>query len=79
MVCIPWASAHVSTGRRDATNWSQHLECCDQIEKLAAQFDPQIPTIVAGDFNQRIPRRRQPIRAHPAARGDGPLETAHGR
>ncbi|MFL1591311.1 endonuclease/exonuclease/phosphatase family protein [Rhodococcus ruber] len=61
-VCIPWASAHVTTGRRDATNWSEHLECCGQIEKLAAQFDPRIPTIVAGDFNQRIPRRRQPIR-----------------
>lgn len=61
-VCIPWASAHVSTGRRDATNWSEHLECCDQIEELATQFDPRVPTIVAGDFNQRIPRMRQPIR-----------------
>lgn len=61
-VCIPWASAHVSTGRRDATNWSEHLECCDQIEELAAQFDPQIPTVVAGDFNQRVPRVRQPLR-----------------
>ncbi|WP_287220869.1 endonuclease/exonuclease/phosphatase family protein [Rhodococcus sp. (in: high G+C Gram-positive bacteria)] len=63
-VCIPWASAHVSTGRRDATSWSEHLECCDQIEKLAAQFDPRVPTIVAGDFNQRVPRRRQPIRVY---------------
>ncbi|MGV9718529.1 hypothetical protein [Rhodococcus pyridinivorans] len=61
-VCIPWASAHATTGRRNATNWSEHLECCDQLEKLAARFDPRIPTIVAGDFNQRIPRRRQPIR-----------------
>ncbi len=63
-VCIPWASAHVSTGRRAATSWSEHLECCDQIEKLAAQFDPRTPTIVAGDFNQRVPRRRQPIRVY---------------
>lgn len=63
-VCIPWASAHVSTGRRDATTWSEHLECCDQIEQLAAQFDPRIPTVVAGDFNQRVPRRRQPIRVY---------------
>lgn len=61
-VCIPWTSAHVTTGRRDATNWSEHLECCDQIEELAASFDPGIPTIVAGDFNQRIPRQRQPLR-----------------
>ncbi|MBA5848467.1 endonuclease/exonuclease/phosphatase family protein [Gordonia amicalis] len=63
-VCIPWASAHVSTGRRDASNWSEHLECCDQIEVLTAGFDPRIPTIVAGDFNQRLPRVRQPIRVH---------------
>ncbi|MDS1114238.1 endonuclease/exonuclease/phosphatase family protein [Gordonia westfalica] len=63
-VCIPWASAHVSTGRRDASNWSEHLECCDHIEVLTAGFDPRIPTIVAGDFNQRLPRVRQPIRVH---------------
>ncbi|WP_051636958.1 endonuclease/exonuclease/phosphatase family protein [Rhodococcus sp. UNC363MFTsu5.1] len=61
-VCIPWASAHVSTGRRDASNWSEHLECCDQIEKMASGFDPRVPTVIAGDFNQRVPRGRQPIR-----------------
>ncbi|MCK0093744.1 endonuclease/exonuclease/phosphatase family protein [Rhodococcus sp. F64268] len=61
-VCIPWASAHVSTGRCDAKTWSEHLECCDQIEELATQFDPRIPTVVAGDFNQRVPRVRQPVR-----------------
>ena len=61
-VCIPWASAHVTTGRKDATNWSEHLECCDQIAGLASGFDALVPTVVAGDFNQRIPRARQPIR-----------------
>ncbi|MFC7450726.1 endonuclease/exonuclease/phosphatase family protein [Rhodococcus daqingensis] len=61
-VCIPWASAHVSTGRRDASNWSEHLECCDQIQQLASGFDPRVPTVVAGDLNQRVPRGRQPIR-----------------
>lgn len=61
-VCIPWASAHVASGGRDAKTWSEHVECCDQIEKIADGLDPHIPTIVAGDFNQRIPRFRQPIR-----------------
>lgn len=61
-VCIPWARAHVSTGRRDATAWSEHLDCLDQIEELAECFDPSTPTVVAGDFNQRIPRVLQPAR-----------------
>lgn len=59
-LCIPWASAHVATGRRDAKTWSEHIGCCDQIEELAGGLDTSIPTIVAGDFNQRIPRLRQP-------------------
>jgi len=57
-VCIPWCDAHVRTGRRDATQWSEHLEFC-------AALGPAVTaaaglTIVAGDFNQRIPRTRQP-------------------
>lgn len=61
-VCIPWTQAHVSSGRRDATPWSEHLNCLDQLDTLAAHFDRNIPTVIAGDFNQRIPRVRQPIR-----------------
>lgn len=61
-VCIPWTNAHVSTGRQDATAWSEHLDCLNQLDTLAARFDPAVPTVVAGDFNQRIPRIRQPVR-----------------
>ncbi len=61
-VCIPWRDAHVSTGRSDATSWSEHLEYLDQLEDLLAGLDDRMPTIIAGDFNQRIPRVRQPIR-----------------
>jgi len=60
-VCIPWSSAHVSTGRRDATTWSEHLECIDQLHTLRAGFDPEVPTVIAGDVNQRLPRVRQRI------------------
>jgi endonuclease/exonuclease/phosphatase family metal-dependent hydrolase len=61
-VCIPWRDAHVSTGRSDASPWSEHMEYLDQIEMLMGQLDGEVPTVLAGDFNQRIPRGRQPIR-----------------
>ncbi len=59
-VCIPWFAAHVSSGRRDASRWGEHLA---YLEALAGVFaaQPQ-PCVIAGDFNQRIPRHRQPIR-----------------
>lgn len=60
-VCIPWRDAHVTTGRRDAQPWSEHLDYLNQLEDLLARLDNEIPTVVAGDFNQRIPRERQPM------------------
>ncbi|MFH5227699.1 endonuclease/exonuclease/phosphatase family protein [Antrihabitans spumae] len=64
-VCIPWMSAHVSTGRSDAEPWSEHLECCEQIrqlhDRLGTGTDAE-PQVIAGDFNQRVPRGRQPLR-----------------
>jgi endonuclease/exonuclease/phosphatase family metal-dependent hydrolase len=56
-VCIPWRDAHVRAGRRDARPWSEHLECCSQLMEKA--IGPR--TVIAGDFNQRVPRHRQPI------------------
>lgn len=61
-VCIPWRDAHVNTGRSDASAWSEHLHYLDQLEDLLAALDRSVPTIIAGDFNQRIPRFRQPVR-----------------
>lgn len=60
-VCIPWRDAHVSTGRRDASPWSEHLDYLDRFKGLLAELDAGVPTVIAGDFNQRIPRGRQPI------------------
>jgi hypothetical protein len=59
-VCIPWRGAHVSTGRRDAVPWAEHREFCEQLRAFRAELDPAVPTIIAGDFNQRIPRTLQP-------------------
>lgn len=61
-VCIPWRDAHLNTGRGDASPWSEHLDYLDRFERLLAELEDDVPTVIAGDFNQRIPRVRQPIR-----------------
>jgi hypothetical protein len=61
-VCIPWRDAHVSTGRSDAQPWSEHSNFLDHLEPMLPTLNDDIPTVIAGDFNQRIPRDRQPLR-----------------
>ena len=58
-VCIPWKDAHVRTGRKDRTPWQDHSTYLDGLRQLIQQVDS--PLVVAGDFNQRIPRVSQPI------------------
>lgn len=57
-VCIPWSGAHVTTGRRDRRPWQDHSSYLDGLGPLLAT-QPR-PLVVTGDFNQRIPRSRQP-------------------
>jgi endonuclease/exonuclease/phosphatase family metal-dependent hydrolase len=59
-VCIPWQAAHTSTGNQNRKNWEDHETYLTHLAPLLSTgLDP---LIVAGDFNQRIPRGRQPIR-----------------
>ena len=58
-VCIPWKDAHVRTGRKDRTPWQDHSTYLDGLRQLIQQVDA--PLVVAGDFNQRIPRVSQPV------------------
>lgn len=58
-VCIPWAQAHVATGRRDRRPWEDHLLYLDGLRRVLAT-PPPLPAILAGDFNQAIPRRHAP-------------------
>lgn len=58
-VCIPWADAHVRTGRKDRSRWEDHLQFLDGLASLLAGR-PSEATVVAGDFNQRLPRLGQP-------------------
>ena len=63
-VCIPWRDAHVRTGRRDRARWEDHLTFLRTLEKLMLVHEH--PCILAGDWNQRIPRKYQPKRVKSA-------------
>ena len=54
-VCIPWRDAHVRTGRADAGLWDEQIEFCEQLRGYRQSIDARVPTVVVGDFNQRIP------------------------
>jgi len=56
--CIPWRDAHVRSGRRDRLPWEEHQEF---LRTVRGHYDDVgWPDIIAGDFNQRIPRHGQP-------------------
>ncbi len=58
-VCIPWKDAHVSTGQRNRCVWQDHLNYLHELRAIVARQGPG-PVVLAGDFNQRVPRERQP-------------------
>lgn len=62
-VCIPWRDAHVRSDRRDHMGWEEHIEFCHELGSQITDAVADGPTVIAGDFNQRIPRVNQPIRA----------------
>lgn len=55
-VCIPWMSAHVSTGRKDKRTWEDHIDYLNGLSELLSKSNEQ--TLIAGDFNQKIPKHR---------------------
>jgi endonuclease/exonuclease/phosphatase family metal-dependent hydrolase len=57
-VCIPWRDAHVRTGRRDRRPWQDHLTYIQGLSRVAAVHRSK--AVIAGDFNQRCPKYRQP-------------------
>ena len=64
-VCIPWEGAHLSSGSKDRKPWQDHEAWLAGFEALRCQF-PKTRTVVLGDFNQRIPRKRVPQQVHEA-------------
>lgn len=65
-VCVPWKDAHVRTGRKDRTTWEDHLRYLVALGSLLATRTTR--TLIVGDFNQRLPRRREPKPIHNALR-----------
>lgn len=64
-VCIPWRDAHVHTGRKDRKPWQDHEAWLAGFAALPYRRAAR-RTVVLGDFNQRIPRQRQPHRVYDA-------------
>lgn len=54
-VCIPFANAHAGGGQRNRRRWEDHRRYLELLPAVLAEQAP-LPTVVAGDFNQRIPR-----------------------
>ncbi len=59
-VCIPWRDAHVRTGRKDRQPWEDHRQYLRRLSSVLEQGRSTPSQIVVGDFNQRVPRSRQP-------------------
>ena len=57
-VCIPWSQAMVATCQKDRKPWEEHIQWLEAFEELACSEGSR-PTVVLGDFNQRVPRRRR--------------------
>ncbi len=59
-VCIPWAMAHVTTGRRDQRPWMEHYSYLRGLREVLQQYarHPE-PICLLGDFNQRFPPRNR--------------------
>lgn len=63
--CIPWWTAHVSTGQKNRRPWEDHLA---YLRAMPAIFDslPPLPAVWLGDFNQPVPAMRAPAEAKAA-------------
>ena len=58
-VCVPWKMAHVATGRRDRRPWQEHQDYVEALGEVLG-LQPDLPLVVAGDFNIRLPRPAGP-------------------
>jgi len=53
-VCIPWHMANVRFGNKNKKPWQSHIEFLEILPEVLQRYSE--PIIIAGDFNQRIPR-----------------------
>ena len=64
-VCIPWHMANVQYGTADRRPWEDHIRYLELLPSVLESY-PE-PTVVAGDFNQCVPRVPYANRAAAAA------------
>ena len=65
-VCIPWHDSHVRTGGADRERWEDHLTYIAALDDRKPIGADDLPEILLGDYNQRLPRNWQPSRVHDA-------------
>lgn len=65
-VCIPWADAGVARFGGTKARWEEHAVYLDVLGGMLRRRDPARSLIVAGDFNQYMPRIWGPVRMHDA-------------
>lgn len=58
-VCIPWSHAHVATGQKNRKVWQVHEDYLLALRHVLRRVQPDV---IVGDFNQRLPRDREPLR-----------------
>lgn len=59
-VCIPWRDAHVRTGNKNKLLWEDHAKYLENLAPIIKKQSDQAICLI-GDFNQTIPRSRQPM------------------
>ena len=63
-ICVPWFAAHVKGGRGDAKNWEEHNAYLQGLRGILSAVGDDMPTVLIGDLNQHIPRKRAPRLSH---------------
>lgn len=63
-VCIPYHMAAPPGARPRPKPWSIHLAYLQGLKDFLAVLDGDVPSVIAGDFNQRIPRSHTPHAVH---------------
>ena len=55
-ICIPWKSAHVSTGNKNRKIWEDHISYINALENFLNSANDTY-NFICGDMNQRIPKK----------------------
>jgi len=63
-VIIPYAHSNVAYGTGEAAVWDDHARYLDVLQTALAHRDRSTPTVVLGDFNQRLDGGRSRVPSH---------------